>query len=119
MRLLRKWQDWLGLTLSVWIAASPAVFPHENGGTVLVVAGAALVLIALIALEHRLSMMQEVLRMIVAGFAFSAPWIFHFEGGLASDLKASSAALLALTVWSMATTRAVRPAAARVAVVKT
>ncbi len=108
VRWLRKWQDWLSLALAVWIAASPAVFPQVSGGTVVVVGGAALVLIALIALEHPLSMVQEAIQLLVAAFTFSAPWIFHFRGGVASNLQASSFALVALTVGSIAMMRRLR-----------
>lgn len=105
MRLFSKWQDWLNLALAVWISASPAVFPHVSGGLVVVVAGAALILIALIALEHSLSMVQEAIRLLIAVFIFSAPWIFRFGGGVASNLRASSAAVVALTIGSIAMIR--------------
>ncbi len=103
MRGFRRWQDWVSLGLAVWISVSPAVFPLARGGTVVVAAGIALALLALVTLVNPFSMVQEIIRLLMAAFTFFIPWIFGFRGSAALNLRITSLALLALTVASLAT----------------
>ena len=103
MRGFRRWQDWMSLALAAWISVSPAVFPLASGGTVLIVAGIALALLALVTLVSPFSMVQEIIRLFMAAFTFFMPRIFGFQGGAALNLRIASIALFALTVASLAT----------------
>jgi hypothetical protein len=58
MRGFRRWQDWIGFALAVWISVSPAVFAFTSGGKVVSAAGIVLALVSLITLGHPLSMAQ-------------------------------------------------------------
>ena len=103
MRGFRRWQDWISLVLAVWISVSPAVFPLASGATVLIAAGIALALLALVTLVSPFSMVQEIIRLLMAALTFSMPWIFGFAGGAALNLRIASLALFALTAGSLAT----------------
>jgi len=103
MRGFRRWQDWMSLALAVWISLSPAVFPLASGATVLIAAGIAMALLALVTLVSPFSIMQEIIRLLMAAFTFFMPWIFGFPGGTALNLRVASLALLTLTVASLAT----------------
>ncbi len=101
MRGFRRWQDGVSLALAMWICVSPAVFPFACGGKVVAAAGIALGLIALVALEHPLSLAPEIIRLLMAAFTFFTPRIFGFGGEAASNLRLASLALLALTAASV------------------
>jgi len=103
MRWFRKWQDWVSLALALWISFSPRVFPLTSGGKVEIAAGIALMLLAVLALAHPLSLVQEVIRLVMIAFTFFIPWIFGFQGSAALNLWVASIALLALTAASIAT----------------
>ena len=93
----------MSLALAVWISVSLAVFPLASGSTVLIAAGIALALLALVTLVNPFSMVQEIIRLLMATFTFFMPWIFGFQGRAALNLQIASLALFALTVASLVT----------------
>ena len=103
MRGFRRWQDWASLALAAWISVSPAVFPPTSGSAVVIGAGIALELLALITLVSPFSIAHQLIRLIMAAFTFFIPWIFGFGGGAAANLQVASLALCGLTVGSAAT----------------
>ncbi len=103
MRGFRRWQDWMSLALAVWIAVSPAVFPLVSGDAVVIAAGIALALLAMVTLVNPFSLVQEIIRLLMAAFTFFIPWIVGFGGSAALNLRVASLALLVLTVGSLAT----------------
>jgi hypothetical protein len=103
MRGFRRWQDWTSFALAVWISVSPAAFPITSGSVVVIAAGIALALLALITLVSPFSMAHELIRLMMAAFTFSIPWIFGFGGEAGANLRVASLALFGLTVASIAT----------------
>jgi hypothetical protein len=86
----------------MWICVSPAVFAFPSGGLSVIAAGIVLALASVITLGHPLSMVQEIIRLLMAAFTFFIPWIFGFWGGATLNLRVTSLALLALTAASIA-----------------
>ena len=105
-----RWQDYLDVLLGVWIAASPWVLGFADGYPLAawnaVIIGGAIVVLAAIDLEF-FSKFDESAMIALGAWSIASPWTLGFAGHQAATLSmvVAGVAVVALTVWELATNK--------------
>ena len=114
MRSWTRWQSWLNLIVGVWLFISPWVLgttSNTNAAWNAWIIGAAIFVVALIALGTPTSMVAPWVNVVLGVWLFISPWVLRYTD--LSDASANAWVFGVITVlvalWAMAGRRAVRP----------